>query len=260
VEKQKADQDQGHRHGNFPNYYAFNPPSNRLVVMKEILEHVTRTNTKNRHSKSKEHVFSYCDVGCNEGDLTMEVAKAIMQKSSPHLTHISVRGVDLDRRLVERANQKFQQSNDPNHNHNPNMSVEFVTADVCSLEELNEHIPNDLNLLSLFSTTMWLHIHVGDDGFRKLLESMCEKSNDFILIEPQASKSYRSASVRLRKQGLGALDVSTERLKLRARIEEEIDKILSDNHFVKVDITTNRTEWNRSIRLYERIQKKTDQT
>jgi hypothetical protein len=253
VEKQQQ-ADQGHRHGNFPNYYAFNPPSNRLVVMKEILEHVVRTNTKN-HRHSKEHDFSYCDVGCNEGDLTMEVAKAIKMQSSPHLTNISVRGVELDRRLVERANQKFQQSNN-----NHNMSVEFVTANVCSLEELNEHIPNDLNLLSLFSTTMWLHIHAGDDGFRKLLESMCEKSKDFILIEPQASKSYRSASVRLRKQGLGALDVSTERLKLRARIEEEIDKILSDNHFSKVDITTNRTEWNRSIRLYERIQKKTDQT
>ena len=246
--------DQGHLHGNFPNYYAFNPPSTRLTVMKSILDYIS----KKRKPKA---AFLYCDVGCNEGDLTMEVAKAIIWgSSSSSPKQISVTGVDLDSRLVESANHKFRKES------NINMNIDFVTANVCNLNELKEHIPNDLNLLSLFSTTMWLHIHAGDDGFREILKRLCEKTKDFIIIEPQASKSYRSAAARLRKQKRQVdteqvLDVSTDRLQLRTQIEEKIDEFLKDNHFSKVDdVATERTEWNRSIRLYERVPTNTDQS
>lgn len=58
--------------------------------------------------------------------------------------------------------------------------------------------------------------------------------------------------VRLRKAGLPELDVSSQRLTLRARIEDEIDTIMRANHFQSVQQTT-KTEWNRSIRLYERF-------
>jgi 2-iminoacetate synthase ThiH len=67
--------------------------------------------------------------------------------------------------------------------------------------------------------------------------------------------SYRNAATRLKKQGSPlVLDVSTERLQLRVNIEQEIDAIVASHGFQRVTITTGRrTEWNRSIRLYERV-------
>jgi hypothetical protein len=59
--------------------------------------------------------------------------------------------------------------------------------------------------------------------------------------------------VRLRKKGLPEFDVSSERLKFRLRIEVKIDKIMNECNFQRVK-ETERTEWNRSLRLYERIE------
>lgn len=164
--------DQGHRYGNFHNYYSFNPPSNRLVVIQDHLKYIAQHNRSNNQ-------FTFCDVGCNEGDLTMQVASTLESKLGKD-TPISVTGVDLDNELIQRAKQKFGRSGDQH--------TEFVTANVCNLQELETRIPNDLTLLSLFSTTMWLHIHVGDDGFRTILEKLCHKIKRFFLIEPQSSK------------------------------------------------------------------------
>lgn len=77
--------------------------------------------------------------------------------------------------------------------------------------------------------------------------------------------------VRLRKMGLEELDVSSERLKLRSHIEQEIDKILVENSFSRVmmiddDKDNNKkdgdndnnnnnnetTKWNRPLWLYQR--------
>lgn len=67
--------------------------------------------------------------------------------------------------------------------------------------------------------------------------------------------SYRTAAARLRKQGLDPLDISTERLKVRTRMEEEISKILTAQGFQKVVFSSNpRTKWDRSLQLYERIE------
>ena len=57
--------------------------------------------------------------------------------------------------------------------------------------------------------------------------------------------------VRLRKKGVPEFDISSDRLKFRLRIEDEIDEIMSECNFQRVK-ETERTEWNRSLRLYER--------
>ena len=57
--------------------------------------------------------------------------------------------------------------------------------------------------------------------------------------------------IRLRKKGVAEFDISFDRLKLRSNIEEEIDKIMTECGFEAVE-QSERTDWNRSIRLYER--------
>ena len=72
--------------------------------------------------------FNYLDIGCNEGDLTMDVARALSkrlandhhiqdgssdksEKQSQYLLQINVTGVDLDRILIKRAKGNYERKN-----------------------------------------------------------------------------------------------------------------------------------------------------
>ena len=58
---------------------------------------------------------------------------------------------------------------------------------------------------------------------------------------------------RLRKMGRPEFDASCDNLKLRPKIEEEIDTILQSVGFRRVLFpSSTKTEWNRSLELYER--------
>jgi SAM-dependent methyltransferase len=224
-------QDLGHRLGNFHNYYAFNPTSHRLSHMKEILEHICK------HAPSPAEQFQYCDLGCNEGDLTLEMSHAL-----PSPVHFV--GIDIDPVLVERAKKKDQGK--------MNVTGEFHVGDIC--KDLDKLIKdNSMDLISLLSTTMWIHVHAGDDGLKAVLKQICQKTKRFLLIEPQPSKCYRKAMTRLRKIGRPELNVSSDRLKLRPNVEEEIDAILQWAGFDRVAFSNQeKTEWNRTLELYER--------
>jgi len=43
------------------------------------------------------------------------------------------------------------------------------------------------HLTTIFSTTMWIHVHGGDDGLREFLERACGWTRRYLLIEPQPS-------------------------------------------------------------------------
>ncbi|CAB9503083.1 miRNA 5'-monophosphate methyltransferase [Seminavis robusta] len=211
--------------------------------------------------------FSYLDVGCNEGDLTLQVAKALSQRLATNSTRettaqkdtksvtIKTHGWDVDPVLIGRAKQKHAREDDMCNN------PQFHVVNV--LDNDNNHVANaqdkTYDLTSIFSTTMWIHIHGGDEGLCQVLGHLCHKTRKYLLIEPQPSKCYRSAMVRLRKMGLPEFDVSADRLRLRPRIEAEIDRILNQHSFSRVvDLGANinpdesKTVWKRSIWLYQR--------
>jgi hypothetical protein len=193
------DDEHGHRYGNFGNYYKFNPPSNRISIMGDVLDYIAQKGMDDESSSNSNNntkgVFTYCDVGCNQGDLTMEVARALVHRSSD-TQKISVVGVDLDPQLIHRATQTYcgnQNTVTTTTKRTKDIaaggivSTNFVTANVLQDEDL----PLDcVNLLSLFSTTMWLHIHAGDEGFKNLLGKLCQQTKNFLLLEPQSSKRY----------------------------------------------------------------------
>jgi hypothetical protein len=237
--------DQGHRYGNFKNYYNFHPPANRILdhvvrqyhisrnaVLEKTSAAVQESETKPpptqlasafTEKSSSSSLFSslspssfvYCDVGCNEGDLTIELSNAIRTRltnldGSP-TSHLQVVGVDLDAELVKRATAKVvrhthsnsqlasssssKEEDDTNENDADAVSYEFRQADMTCLEQLEASIPSQVTLLSLVSTTMWLHIHAGDDGFRKILSQLCAKTSHFFLVEPQPSKWYAACGI-----------------------------------------------------------------
>mmetsp|Transcript_28121 Transcript_28121/g.39552 ORF Transcript_28121/g.39552 Transcript_28121/m.39552 type:complete len:278 (+) Transcript_28121:80-913(+) len=245
-------EDQGHRFGNFHNYYQFNPPLNRLELLEPVFQYLKQTShrkrrrTEEQKEKANDDSFLYCDIGCNEGDLTIEMSKALHEKLCKPVDFV---GFDIDPLLIERAEKKWKDKE--------NKIV--GTFKVGNAEKLN--MPDrGVDMISLFSTTMWIHVHGGDVGLREALRRICNCSRQFVLIEPQPSKCYRNAMIRLRKMGRTELDVSNDRLKLRQNIEEEIDKIMNSNCFFRVQMDENdngksdpeRTKWNRALQLYER--------
>lgn len=207
------DADQGHRHGNFHNYYSFNPPSNRLDKMKGILAYLQESamsvGTKRQRPNEDgptNHVkavtndgqekdngdapdssegtqtqrfrsipFTYCDLGCNEGDFTIEMAKALHERLG---RSVRFEGIDIDPVLIGRAATKWSDNTEET------IKGSFRAANVCdAIEDLDS-----FDMISLLSTTMWIHVHVGDEGLEKLLRGICMRANRYIIIEPQPSK------------------------------------------------------------------------
>lgn len=309
-----ATEENGHRFGNFHNYYSFNPVENRTSLMRGILDWIV--SEWNFRNKQKITTFYYTDIGCNEGDLTMEFARLLhnrfldsldvtatsqssetAQSLSPNgnhdealivnststtllkasTVHIHVTGIDLDSILIERARQKIK-----NDIIAPTVNVQFRATDVLQNGILSEDTSTTLvsntksssftpsktmaDLTTLFSTTMWIHIHGGDDGLRRVLRQVCETTRFFLVLEIQPSKCYGTAAARLRRLGLNPLCVSTERLQLRANIEASIEAMLSLNGFERAIVGMDskdqgknslpchsRTSWNRSLRFYQRV-------
>ncbi|KAL7543562.1 hypothetical protein ACHAXR_012871 [Thalassiosira sp. AJA248-18] len=370
--------DQGHRYGNFPNYYSFNPPQNRLQVLEEssILSYIRsglsrlsddveskeksirgelsdgaattsvatafgsgdsidgsvrkKPRMDKKYSSAQIREIYYCDLGCNEGDLTMAMATSIAKDtiscnnddcedepknkaSSTTNSTASMKclGLDLDPMLIERANAKFS-SETPSAsssctNEKPkqkdglssacHVKAMFKVCNLCSASEHNDaytsfwdviecrktngiaKTSNENNngkeepkprfhLTTIFSTTMWIHVHSGDDGLREFLERACNWTKRFLLVEPQPSGCYRKANIRLRKMGRPELDdVTSSRLKMRPDIERDIETVITHCGFRRVSFgevtggtcSGNKdkqdavTTWNRTLHLYERV-------
>ena len=243
--------DHGHRYGNFPNYYAFNPPTNRIDVLERtgILDYVLRSlqgqntshassstgktetdalkvdetasNCEDTSEKSRkkprlqeglwqwtvvpaQHVtIYYCDLGCNEGDLTLAMATLL----SGNTHGVKCLGIDIDPMLIDRAKYKAKTSGSDSSG--LSISASFKTANLCNDAEHNDaclvfetsganeqinhnanstSIPHQLfDFTTIFSTTMWIHVHGGDDGLKAFLERACGWTKKFLLVEPQPS-------------------------------------------------------------------------
>jgi hypothetical protein len=209
--------DKGHRHGNFPNYYSFHPPQNRLLLLEQygLMTHIRRglfgpqgdkatAATSSRRKKPRLEIsrecneIYYCDLGCNEGDLTMAVSSCLSNKEV-HNNEQIVRclGLDLDPTLIQRATDKFsgKYGNDDSEKvfKACNLCSDFEHNNACSSFFASNNTQLDptpkemFSLTTIFSTTMWVHIHGGDDGLKKFIERACGWTKQFLLIEPQRS-------------------------------------------------------------------------
>ena len=304
---QSSSIERGHRLGNYHNYYFHHPPSNRIDVLEEqclihciarrLLEKCKfleisprkkqRTNDQTTcdQAGNTKNLLKYCDLGCNEGDLTIALANAVLERchelssgndddkgSNKHKNiNIECLGLDIDPTLIERANTKYGSSNDPKKKDgHSDIDARF---EICNLCDDAQHVSKykvflgdveRFDLTTLFSTTMWIHVHAGDDGLRDFLKRTCDKT-DMLVVEPQISKCYGRANTRLRKMDRPELDsVTSQELSMRGNIEEEIEKSILACGFIRVTTVeedkerragtsdANRTAWKRQIQLYVR--------
>jgi len=234
-----------------------------------------------------------CDLGCNEGDLTVELSDSILRQcrelqdmrdekniaSDTIGTTMQMKclGLDIDGVLVQRAKDKYEDTAPDDRTH---VGVD-ASFEVCNLCDETMHLSRyrsfldtssrkRFDLTTLFSTTMWIHIHSGDEGLRNFLQRTCDNT-DMILVEPQPSKCYRQANTRLRRMNQPELDsVTSQSLKMRNDIENEVGRIITECGFQRVSNTcspelsktsesddvvrnTKRTAWHRQLQLYAKV-------
>jgi SAM-dependent methyltransferase len=143
----------GHLCGNFHNYYNFHPPEQRtsfipashFVDLWRSLGQPTR--------------LLLLDVGCNEGNLSIQLQRLASTDLQEHSCQVQLLGVDIDPELIERARAKSDDA-----------SIQFLVADVMSSsgraalrEYLDSNSSSTFDFVSLFSITMWIHINFGND-------------------------------------------------------------------------------------------------
>ncbi|XP_072259398.1 RNA 5'-monophosphate methyltransferase isoform X2 [Pyxicephalus adspersus] len=99
------------------------------------------------------------------------------------------------------------------------------------------------------SITMWIHLNHGDHGlveFLKKLTTLCE----YLLVEPQPWKCYRSAARRLRKLGRQDFD-HFHTLAIRGDMTEQISNILTRDCSSELVHRFGNTSWDRSLLLFK---------
>ncbi|XP_066528997.1 pre-miRNA 5'-monophosphate methyltransferase [Hoplias malabaricus] len=228
--------------GNFMNYYSFNPPENRLTLIPPTLLQELGL------SPESEPVL-LLDVGCNSGDLSIALFKHILQDRPSHsqLPNIHLLGFDLDQDLISRA----QISNPFPEN------IQFIPLDITqesSHGELCAYLKkfgcSRFHLCSCFAVTMWVHLNHGDAAFLALLSrlaSVCE----YLLLEVQPWKCYRSAARRLRKLGRSDFD-HFKTLEIRGDMAAHAKDHLEKQCNMELAQSFGSTSWDRSLLLFKR--------
>jgi hypothetical protein len=155
------------------------------------------------------------------GEISIDLADDVSEGN----IRVQCLGLDLDPALIERAAAKFSTHAPPSPSpHATSESTKgsrrgstraaFEVCDLCSESEHNgacssffagggivaggnddgddgcrpDRAPRPLfHLTTIFSTTMWIHVHGGDDGLREFLERACGWTRRYLLIEPQPS-------------------------------------------------------------------------
>lgn len=222
------------QYGNFINYYQFHPRENRISLLPTDIW-------------IKNNFCTVLDVGCNAGDLTWALHTFLTNTIG--ITECNILGIDIDPTLIERACEQneidsctFKCFNimDGNGTHHD------IISDYLSLYNSSK-----FDIVCCFSITMWIHLNHGDDGLKIFLKKVSELSN-FLVIEPQPWKCYKTAVKRLKSSD--SHFPKYKELKIRQNIEEEIENfILEHCGLVKVKESI-RTEWDRKLLFFRRIE------
>eukprot|EP00055_Hartaetosiga_balthica_P012602 m.61753 g.61753 ORF g.61753 m.61753 type:complete len:325 (-) comp8004_c0_seq3:574-1548(-) len=214
-------------HGNFPFYYQFNPVEARLdLISDEQLKCLVDCQQQEKGCAcqensmcengvcDKDRVICLLDIGCNRGDLTIALAKRIHELTGHPVV---AEGWDIDKALIMEAKQQFGPLSGDGR-----ITCEFRAINVSNEDEftaasttttMSKLGKRRFDLVCLFSVTMWIHVHSGDDEFLNILDRIYSISNALI-VEPQESKSYGSCRRRIKRVG-GELPPKLDELRLR---------------------------------------------
>jgi SAM-dependent methyltransferase len=231
-----SEESRGHHYGNFHQYYDFHNPSSRYSM---ILHNQTFSIIWNR-LKCPQH-FYLLDIGCNEGNLTIEMLQLAKQQL-PSSVHCLIIGIDIDPQLISKAQEKYSMITD----------AIFITGDFLRPHVLSElmasHQIDKFSLVSAFSITMWVHMNHGDDGLNSFFQFMSDITESGLLIEPQKWISYRKAIQRCRRMKIAVLPHYQD-LVIRD-IESYAQEYFLKNHQMELGWRISCEAWGREALLF----------
>lgn len=155
---------------------------------------------------------------------------------------------DLDQDLILRA----QTSNPFPQN------IQFIPLDITDDAEsravleayLEKFGSSRFHLCTCFAVTMWVHLNHGDAALLSLLSSLASHC-EYLLLEAQPWKCYRSAARRLRKLGRSDFD-HFKALKIRGDMAAHAREYLEKQCSMELVQCFGNTSWDRSLLLFRR--------
>lgn len=230
-----------HKHGNYHKYYEFHPATCRTSLMEK-----DNIFLKMWQSQNEPEVFSILDVGCNEGDLSVDILKLAVKELPSHVKCV-VLGVDIDSSLIDLANSKYS---------NDTVTFKAITfMDPVMVSEyfttyFKENNLTGFNFISMFSITMWIHLNHDDAGLKQFINEGIKHLTPLgsILIEPQPWKCYKAANKRCRKLGMPK-PLYYETLQMKD-IDREITDYLMKSCGMKSFWCLGKEIWGRSILIF----------
>lgn len=165
----------GHLRGDFPRYYDFHTTGPRIQALlgdaeaQRVLSVVAGA-----------PVLLLSDWGSNAGDLTLELARRLRVETGHAVAAL---GLELNAGLVERARGLVAEAAAAQQHQPQAVELEFEALDVVAEEEKvralvwafarrhgrGEGGTRRVDVLTVFSTTMWVHLAHGDEGLRRML-------------------------------------------------------------------------------------------
>ena len=100
-------------------------------------------------------------------------------------------------------------------------------------------------LTTSFSVTLWIHLHHGDDGLKDFLKYIC-KNTEYLLIEPQPFKCYKTAVRRMKRANCDGFP-QFEKLMWRKNVDQEIISFIVQDCDMTLVKVLGETEWDRKV-------------
>jgi SAM-dependent methyltransferase len=194
-----------HKYGNYHKYYTFHPSTTRssFFARDDML-------FKLWEGQGRPEVFRVLDIGCNEGNLTVDILEEAKRQLPAGVSCVAL-GVDIDANLIDLANAKYASNSTKD-------TVTFKALDFMDTTATEEYIKeyatsqevahggkfSGFDVVCLFSITMWIHLNHGDSGLLDCLERSATlvSPNGSLVVEPQPWKCYKAADKRCRKLGI----------------------------------------------------------
>lgn len=227
------------QYGNFKNYYQFNSASERVKLLPAANIWLEQMDPSlNVEMKP----YLVLDVGCNCGVFT-QLLHGFLQAQLQRPVHVL--GVDIDERLIERAQLE---------NTCP-ASISYFCGDVLSADSFDATVASFLqqqqrdkfDAICCYSITMWIHLNHHDGGLQRFLSKLSGLA-ELLVVEPQPWKCYQTAERRLKRAG-ETFPLFRE-LKWRSDVEQQIQKFMEQQLGRRNIYESTPTKWQRRICFY----------
>lgn len=185
-------------------------------------------------------------------DLSVALYKHVLHEEAPgsdfSKREVYLLGFDLDQDLILRA-----------QNSNPfPQNIQFIRLDITDDPESQSVLESyfgrfgcpRFHLCTCFAVTMWVHLNHGDAAFLSLLSRLASLS-EYLLLEAQPWKCYRSAARRLRKLGRSDFD-HFKTLEIRGDMAAHATEHLEKQCSMELVQSFGNTTWERSLLLFKR--------